>query len=205
MRLASSITLEAYKAAHSKLREGMSPQDFAALISGAHQHARDFGAERWCWPRLRLPHGLRNRRRSARARGADRRRMRGGGLPIGHQPDVYARKTGGEMKRVFDVVHAAQRAALKAARPGVSCGAVDAAARKLIEDAGWGPGYEYFTHRVGHGLGMDGHEWPYLVKGNPLPLAPHMTFSDEPGVYIRGDSGSGWKTTCTSRRMRRSC
>jgi Xaa-Pro dipeptidase len=59
----------------------------------------------------------------------------------------------------------------------------------LIEDAGYGPGYRFFTHRVGHGMGMDVHEWPYLVKGNKLPLAPGMTFSDEPGIYIRGEFG----------------
>src|SRR5439155_17353289 len=94
-----------------------------------------------------------------------------------------------KMKRVFDVELRAQTAALKAARPGVECQAVDAAARRLIEDAGFGPGYRYFTHRVGHGIGMDGHEWPYLVKGNTLPLAPGMTFSDEPGIYIRGGFG----------------
>jgi Xaa-Pro dipeptidase len=66
---------------------------------------------------------------------------------------------------------------------------VDAAARKVVVDAGYGPGYKYFGHRVGHGMGMDGHEWPYLVKGNTLPLQPHMTFSDEPGIYIPGEFG----------------
>ena len=94
-----------------------------------------------------------------------------------------------KMKQVFDIVHRAQSAALAAARPGVPCEAVDAAARKVIEEAGYGPGYTYFTHRVGHGMGMDGHEWPYLVKGNTLPLQPGMTFSDEPGIYIRGEFG----------------
>ena len=76
------------------------------------------------------------------------------------------------MKRVFDIVHQAQ-----------------SAARKVIADAATGPGYKYFTHRLGHGIGMDGHEWPYLVGGSKLPLAPCMTFSDEPGVYIRGEFG----------------
>jgi Xaa-Pro dipeptidase len=89
-----------------------------------------------------------------------------------------------QMREVFAVVQRAQRAALQAARPGVPCGAVDAAARGVIEAAGYGPGYRYFTHRVGHGIGMDGHEWPYLVKDNPLPLAAGMTFSDEPGIYL---------------------
>ena len=94
-----------------------------------------------------------------------------------------------KMKRVFEIERRAQDAALAAARPGVPCEAVDAAARKVIVDAGFGPDYKFFTHRVGHGMGMDGHEWPYLVRGNTLPLAPGMTFSDEPGIYIRGEFG----------------
>jgi Xaa-Pro dipeptidase len=72
---------------------------------------------------------------------------------------------------------------------------VDAAARKVIVDAGYGPGFKYFTHRVGHGLGMDMHEWSYLVKNDmygwpPHPtLQPGMVFSDEPGIYIPGEFG----------------
>jgi Xaa-Pro dipeptidase len=66
---------------------------------------------------------------------------------------------------------------------------VDAAARSVIEEAGYGPGYTYFTHRVGHGIGMDGHEWPYLVKGNRTPLVKGNTFSDEPGIYVPGEFG----------------
>jgi Xaa-Pro dipeptidase len=78
---------------------------------------------------------------------------------------------------------------LAAAKPGVPCEAVDAAARKVIVDAGFGPDYKFFSHRVGHGMGMDGHEWPYLVRGNTLPLRPGMVFSDEPGIYIPGEFG----------------
>ena len=59
----------------------------------------------------------------------------------------------------------------------------------MIEDAGFGPGYRFFTHRVGHGIGMDGHEWTYLVKGNRARLRPGMTFSDEPGIYVKGELG----------------
>jgi Xaa-Pro dipeptidase len=59
----------------------------------------------------------------------------------------------------------------------------------LIEDAGYGPGYKYFAHRLGHGIGMEGHEYPYLVKGNRLKLVPGMTFSNEPGIYIYGEFG----------------
>src|SRR5438105_14994265 len=87
-----------------------------------------------------------------------------------------------KMKKVFEIVHRAQSAALAAARPGVECGAVDAAARKVITDAGYGPDYKYFTHRLGHGMGMDGHEWPYLVRGNSTKLQTNMTTSNEPGI-----------------------
>jgi Xaa-Pro dipeptidase len=94
-----------------------------------------------------------------------------------------------KMKDVFEIERRAQDAALAAAKPGVECQAVDAAARKVIVGAGYGPDYTYFTHRVGHGMGMDGHEWPYLVRGNTLALAPGMTFSDEPGIYLPGEFG----------------
>jgi Xaa-Pro dipeptidase len=93
------------------------------------------------------------------------------------------------MKDVFAIELEAQTAALRTARPGVPCEAVDAAARKVIVDAGFGPDYKFFSHRVGHGMGMDGHEWPYLVRGNKLPLAPGMVFSDEPGIYLPGEFG----------------
>ena len=99
-----------------------------------------------------------------------------------------------KQRRVFDIVVAAQKAALAAARPGVTLASVDAAARKVIVDAGYGPGFTYFTHRLGHGLGMDMHEWPYLVDHNmygwesPV-LKPGMVFSNEPGIYIPGEFG----------------
>jgi Xaa-Pro dipeptidase len=83
----------------------------------------------------------------------------------------------------------AQSAALAAARPGVECGAIDAAARKVITDAGYGPDYKYFSHRLGHGLGMDMHEWPYLVRGNHTLLQANITTSNEPGIYIPGEFG----------------
>jgi Xaa-Pro dipeptidase len=99
------------------------------------------------------------------------------------------------MKQVFDIVHRAQKAAVETARPGIALDEVDAAARGVITEAGYGPGFKYFTHRVGHGLGMDGHEWPYLARNNmfgwtkSLKAQPGMTFSDEPGIYIRGEFG----------------
>jgi Xaa-Pro dipeptidase len=94
-----------------------------------------------------------------------------------------------KQRKVFDIVHQAQAAALAAARPGVACHAIDDAARKVVSDAGFGPDYKYFSHRLGHGIGMDGHEWPYLVRGNNTPLASGMCFSGEPGIYIVGEFG----------------
>ena len=82
------------------------------------------------------------------------------------------------IKQVFNIGHAAQTAAFKAARPRVPCGDIDAAARKVTVDGGFGPDYTHFSHRVGHGTGMKGHEWPYLVRGNALLLVPGLTFSD---------------------------
>jgi Xaa-Pro dipeptidase len=111
----------------------------------------------------------------------------------GYQSDITRTfvlgKASDKMKQVFDIVHRAQSAALAAAKPGAQCGSVDAAARKVITDAGYGPDYKYFTHRLGHGLGMDGHEWPYLVRGNAAKLQANVTTSNEPGIYIHGEFG----------------
>ena len=63
------------------------------------------------------------------------------------------------------------------------------AARQVITAAGFGPNYKYFTHRLGHGIGLDEHEWPYLVRGNKTILKPGMTFSNEPGIYVAGEYG----------------
>ncbi len=98
-------------------------------------------------------------------------------------------KASDKMKRVFDIVRTAQQAALAAAHPGARMESVDAAARKVITDAGYGPGYKYFSHRLGHGIGMDMHEWYYLVQGNTRRIQAHMTFSDEPGIYLPGEFG----------------
>ncbi|MBN8712703.1 MAG: M24 family metallopeptidase [Xanthomonadales bacterium] len=98
-------------------------------------------------------------------------------------------KPSDKMRKVFDIVRDAQTAALKAARPGAAMESVDAAARKVVVDAGYGPDYKYFSHRLGHGIGMDMHEWYYLVRGNKRQMQRNMTFSDEPGIYIAGEFG----------------
>ena len=91
-----------------------------------------------------------------------------------------------EYKKVYEVVKEAQQTAFEAVRPGVTCERIDAIGRRVIEKAGYG---KYFTHRIGHGLGLDGHEYPYLVKGNKQKLDPGMVFSVEPGIYIPGKWG----------------
>ena len=118
----------------------------------------------------------------------------------GYQSDITRTfvlgKATDKMKKVFDIVKQAQTAALKAAQPGRAARSDRRRRRaRSIVDAGYGPGFKYFTHRLGHGMGMDGHEWPYLVKNNmfgwekALTLQPGMVFSDEPGIYIRGEFG----------------
>ncbi|MGY1753301.1 M24 family metallopeptidase [Blastococcus sp. SYSU D01042] len=87
----------------------------------------------------------------------------------------------------YGVLHAAQQAAVAAVRPGVTAEQVDAAARRVIAEAGWG---EHFIHRTGHGIGLDSHEAPYIVEGNDLPLEPGMAFSVEPGIYLAGRCGA---------------
>jgi Xaa-Pro aminopeptidase len=91
-----------------------------------------------------------------------------------------------ETVKVHDAVRRSQEAGYTAARSGVSAASVDAAARKVIEDAGYG---KHFIHRLGHGIGLDGHEHPYLVSGNEERLEPGMAFSIEPGIYLRDRFG----------------
>ena len=191
MRLAASVSLQAYEAAYKAIRDGMTQFDFARLVAQAHDRLGfRGGAGVQVGESSALPHG--SSKPQVIREGAILL-MDGGCEVEGYTSDISRTfvigKPTDRMKAVFDIVHRAQTAAVRTARPGLPCEAVDAAARKVIEDAGYGPGYKYFTHRVGHGMGMDGHEWPYLVKGNRLPLAPNMTFSDEPGVYIRGEFG----------------
>ena len=191
MRLASTVTLRAYEAAYKSLKEGMTQTDFARLVSAAHaQQGFQGGAGVQVGEFSALPHGSIT---PQTVREGTILLIDGGCNIAGYQSDLSRTfvlgKPTDKMKRVFEIERKAQDAALAAARPGVPCEAVDAAARKVIVDAGYGPDYRYFTHRVGHGLGMDWHEWPYLVRGNTTPLAPGMTFSDEPGIYIRGEFG----------------
>jgi Xaa-Pro dipeptidase len=191
MQLANKVTLTAYEAAYHALREGMTQSQFEDLIGAAYKQLGFPGeASVQVGEYSALPHGS-----------TTPQVIREGSIILvddgcdveGYQSDITRTfvlgRPSDKMKKVFDIVHQAQTAALKAAQPGVECQAVDAAARKVIADAGYGPDYKYFTHRLGHGIGMDGHEWPYLVRGNTTPMATNMTFSDEPGIYVRGEFG----------------
>jgi len=191
MRLANQVTLQAYEAAYRSLKEGMTQHDFAELVSAAHsQLGFQGGAGVQVGENSALPHGS---VKPQIIREGTILLIDGGCSVEGYESDISRTfvlgKPSDKMRKNFDIVHRAQSAALAAAKPGEQCQAVDAAARKVITDAGYGPDYKYFTHRLGHGIGMDGHEWPYLVRGNTQPLAANMTFSDEPGIYIRGEFG----------------
>ncbi len=90
-------------------------------------------------------------------------------------------KVDDEMRKAWEILKDAQQVSIDAVKPGVTCENIDAAARDYLEERGYG---EYFTHRTGHGLGMEGHEPPYMVKGNKKTLEPGMSFTIEPGIYV---------------------
>jgi Xaa-Pro dipeptidase len=191
MRLASKVTLTAYEATYRSLKVGMTHHDVANLVEAAHRQLGFEGDALVLFGEFSaFPHGSVT---PQVIREGTIILIDGGCRAEGYSSDITRTfiigKASDKMKQVFEIVHRAQSAALAAAKPGVEAGSVDAAARKVISDAGYGPDYKYFTHRLGHGIGMDGHEWPYLVRGNPTKLQPYMTFSDEPGIYIRGEFG----------------
>jgi Xaa-Pro dipeptidase len=191
MRLASKVTLTAYEATYRSLKVGMTHHDVANLVEAAHRQLGFEGDALVLFGEFSaFPHG------SVTPQVIHEGTIiliDGGCKAEGYSSDITRTfiigKASDKMKQVFEIVHGAQSAALAAAKPGAEAGSVDAAARKVISDAGYGPDYKYFTHRLGHGIGMDGHEWPYLVRGNSTKLQPNMTFSDEPGIYIRGEFG----------------
>ena len=191
MRLAAKVTLRAYEAVYRATKEGMTQRDVSDLITAAYGQLGFPGeASVTVGEYTAFPHGS-----------ATPQVIHEGSIIMiddgceveGYVSDITRTfvlgKASDKMKKVFEIVHQAQTTALKTARPGIECQAVDAAARKVITDAAYGPDYKFFTHRLGHGMGMDGHEWPYLVGGNTTMTAANMTFSDEPGIYIRGEFG----------------
>jgi Xaa-Pro dipeptidase len=191
MQVANDITMQVYKEAQRQLREGMSEKELAAIIGALYG---EFGVEGDALVLFgeasAYPHGL---KRDVLLKEGDIVLIDDGCKVEGYGSDITRTmafgKPSAKMQSVFEIVRGAQAAALKAARPGVPAEKVDAAARSYIADHGYGPGYKYFTHRLGHGIGMDGHEWYYLVGGNTRALAPGNMFSNEPGIYIVGEFG----------------
>jgi Xaa-Pro dipeptidase len=191
MQRANDITVAAYKAAIATLYEGMLREEFSSNAAAAHERlgaSGGIGAQ--FGEASAYPHGS---SKPQALREGDIVLMDGGCSVDGYRSDISRTIVFGEptqrQRDVWDLELQAQDAALAAAGPGVPCEDVDAAARQVIVDGGFGPGYRYFTHRVGHGIGLDGHEWINLVRGNKTPMQPGMCFSNEPGIYIYGEFG----------------
>jgi Xaa-Pro dipeptidase len=189
LQLANDITLSVYKAVYESCSPGMTNRQFTSLVDTAYARCGVRG-EASCQVAASSaqPHGSPT---PQIIRENQIILIDDGCYVQGYQSDisrsfVYGNPTD-RQKRVFDIVHQAQAAALAAARPGVEMQSVDAAARNVITAAGFGPDYKRFTHRVGHGIGMDMHEWYYLVRGNTRLLEANMTFSNEPGIYLPDD------------------
>ena len=168
MRLACQATLKVYEAVYHALEPGMTQNTVSALIGQAYPQVGFPGeASVQVGEYTALPHGS---IQPQTIREGTIIMLDDGCTVEGYQSDITRTfvlgKATDKMNKVFDIVKRAQTAALKAASPGVPLEQLDAAARKVIVDAGYGPGFKYFSHRLGHGMGMDGHEWPYLVKNN---------------------------------------
>lgn len=197
LRTAGAATLAVYEAVYKSLKEGMTTRDVRSLVQMAYaktglQGEASLNIDEF----TAVPHGS---RKPQTIREGSILMLDDGCVVEGYTSDITRTfcfgKPTDKQRKVFDIVKAAQTAALKAAKPGVPLAHVDLAARKVVADAGYGPAHKFFTHRVGHGIGMDMHEWPYLSENNmflddraPL-LAANMTFSDEPGIYIKGEFG----------------
>ena len=191
MRLACETTCEVYKAVFVSLREGMTEREIGALVAQGYERVGlAGGALVLLGQSAALPHGT---TQPQRLREGEVVLVDGGTSVEGYRSDVtrcaVLGKPPEKLTRAFDAIRKAQDAALAAAVRGRLSGSVDDAARAVITAAGYGSGYQLFTHRVGHGIGLDGHEHPYLVRGSRTTLEPGMTFSNEPGVYVRGDFG----------------
>ena len=114
-----------------------------------------------------------------------------GGLYNGYWSDCtrtvfYGEELTERQREIYEVVLKANRVSFEASRPGVTCESIDVAARDVLDEAGYG---EYFIHRLGHGVGMEIHEHPYMVRNNGQLLEPNMVYTDEPGIYIVGEIG----------------
>ena len=190
---AMDITVEAYKASLALLEEGMSREEFSANSAAAHKALGvSGGIDCQFGQATAYPHGSAE---PARLTEGDVVLMDGGCTVEGYHSDISRTIVFGEptqrQRDIWDLEARAQAAAFAAAQVGVPCEEVDAAARKVITDAGFGPDYKVpgLPHRTGHGIGLDVHECWHLVRGNRTPLAAGMCFSNEPMIAIYGEFG----------------
>jgi len=190
---ANDVTIAAYRAGLATLREGMAENELSVNIGAAYRALGYNGyASASFGQYTAFPHGSIT---PQKLKDGDVVMIDDGCAVEGYQSDITRTvvfgKPSARQRQIWDLERRAQDAALRAAQVGAPCEAVDAAARKVITDAGFGPGYKVpgLPHRTGHGIGLDGHEWTYLVRGNKTPLAPGMCFSDEPMIAIYGEFG----------------
>jgi Xaa-Pro dipeptidase len=192
MRLACEATFDVFRATFASLKLGISQDEINNLIeAGFVKMGLRGGALVLIGASAALPHGT---IKPATLKEGDVVLIDGGTNVEGYASDVTRSgvvigKPSEKVARVYEIVRKAQDAALDAARAGRLSGTVDDAARAVIASNGFGPDYKFLTHRLGHGIGLDGHEHPYLVRGSKTVLAPGMTFSNEPGIYIPGEFG----------------
>ena len=194
MQVANDITIVCYEACIPLYEEGMTPADFIALTQKAMRRLGVPGGRIWCsfGEATAFPHGSSE---PQYLREGDMILMDGGCNVHGYRSDISRTTVFGEhterQEEVWNLERRAQQAGFDAAQIGAPQENVDIAARKVIVDAGFGPGYKVpgLPHRTGHGIGMDGHEWGNNVLGNKRPLAKGMCFSVEPMIAIYGEFG----------------
>ena len=194
MQNASDITIEAFRAAFATFREGMTQGDLQANIAAAHRAlgAPGGSASVSFGKFTAFPHGSIEPQKLVEG---DVIQVDGGCASDGYQSDITRTTVFGKASarqiEIWELEKKAQAAAFAVVKPGTPCEAVDAAARKVITDAGFGPDYKVpgLPHRTGHGIGLDGHEWTNFVRGNKTLLAPGMCFSNEPMIAIYGEFG----------------
>jgi Xaa-Pro dipeptidase len=195
MQKAKNITLEVQRRAAKILREGISSTEVATFIDQAHRAFGGSGST-FCivsfGQATAIPHGPDG---VQYLREGDMVLIDTGCKIASYHSDITRSYVFGKptqrQRDIWELEKIAQAAAFDAAQLGVPCEQVDAAARRILEAAGMGPGYQTpgLPHRTGHGIGLDIHEWPYLVKGNARPLAAGMCFSNEPMICIEGEFG----------------
>jgi len=209
MQIANDVTLAALREVHGAVRAGMRPADIAGLMEAATTRmgaTHDFALV-LLNEASAFPHGSRT---PQMVREGSVILMDCGAIVEDYQSDISRTWVYGEptprQRKVWQTIRRGQDVVFEAARVGVPVSRLDAAVRGFYEREGWGPGFALpgLSHRAGHGIGMDGHESPYLVGSDQTPLAPGMCFSNEPGLYIPGEFGMRledcWQMTANGPR-----